>query len=86
MKIVALLAATVALSSGSGLAKPLENEQEALASFSRALSPGSTRPSNLTHQPLPQVPGVTVVPPVIPASELTSPGLPPPRRRHEPMK
>jgi len=31
MKIVALLAATVALSSGSGLAKPLENEQEELA-------------------------------------------------------
>jgi hypothetical protein len=71
----------------AALAKPAAEDPDSIASASRALSPGTTQPSNLTHQPLPQVPGVTIAPPLIPASELTSPDLPQgPRQRRERMK
>jgi hypothetical protein len=71
----------------AALAKPTPEGPDNIASASRALSPGTTLPSNLKHQPLPQVPGVTVAPPLIPASKLTSPDLPQaPRKRRERMK
>jgi hypothetical protein len=57
-----------------------------MTSVSRTLTPGA-QPSNLTHQSLPHLLGVTIAPPLIPASELTSPELPQaPRQRRERVK
>jgi hypothetical protein len=64
----------------------------AVGSASRALSPGTTLPSNVTHPTVPPVPGVIIAPPssdpVIPSPEpVLSPDIPDlPWRRIERLK